>query len=182
MRIVGGTLRGRRFAAPDAGVRPTSDRVREAIFSALQSRGLIIGARVLDAFCGSGAFAFEALSRGARQATLIDESGAVHKVLRKSVRDLGLGAKAELRKADLITSDKAFRETELFDLVFVDPPYAQVGALLPFFERLKSHASDACLVLEQDRRSPFDALDEAGLVVTREAHYGGTLVQFLKFG
>lgn len=182
MRIIGGALRGRRFIAPEEGVRPTSDRVREAIFSALQSRGLLSEARVLDAFCGSGAFAFESISRGAQRATLVDNSPAVLKALRKNIAELDLHAKVDVRKVDLFSkAQKAFHKTDIFDLVFIDPPYARVSELEPVFEALRPHAENACIVLEQDRRAPFVGLEQLGLIVDREAHYGGTLVQFLSF-
>jgi 16S rRNA (guanine966-N2)-methyltransferase len=118
MRVISGEFRGRRLVAPRGWkVRPTSDRVREAIFSALRDR--VADARVLDLYCGTGALAIEALSRGAEHAVLVDRDTrpALGNVERLSLRD-----RAELVRADVgewLSSAGAAR----FDLVFVDAPY-----------------------------------------------------------
>src|ERR687896_2618090 len=121
MRIVAGELGGRRLVAPRGWrVRPTSDRVREAIFSAL---GDIAGTRVLDLYCGTGALAIEAISRGAASATLVDRD--IRAAL-GNVRHLGLNDRVDLVRADVIGWLKAPRSEEStlqgpYDLVFVDP-------------------------------------------------------------
>ncbi|HET8862798.1 MAG TPA: RsmD family RNA methyltransferase, partial [Solirubrobacterales bacterium] len=121
MRVIAGELKGQRLVAPRGWkVRPTSDRVREAVFSAL---GDIDGARVLDLYCGTGALAIEALSRGAATATLVDRDT---RPALGNVERLGLGERADLVRADaarwLARWDDA-AETQRFDLVFVDAPY-----------------------------------------------------------
>src|SRR4051812_30673764 len=122
MRVIAGELKGQRLVAPRGWkVRPTSDRVREAIFSALGER--VLGARVLDLYCGTGALAIEALSRGAASAVLVDQDtrpalGNVHR--------LGLAARAELVRADVgrwLAQPSSAASTGDFDLVFVDAPY-----------------------------------------------------------
>lgn len=122
MRVIAGELKGQRLVAPRGWkVRPTSDRVREAIFSALGDR--VVGARVLDLYCGTGALAIEALSRGAASAVLVDRDT---RPALGNVQRLGLGERAELVRAD---AGRWLREVSSsstagnFDLVFVDAPY-----------------------------------------------------------
>jgi 16S rRNA (guanine966-N2)-methyltransferase len=125
MRIIAGELKGQRLVAPRGWkVRPTSDRVREATFSALGER--VVGARVLDLYCGTGALAIEALSRGAESAVLVDQDT---RPALGNVERLGLGDRAELVRADVgrwlqgNSPDPARKRSGEFDLVFVDPPY-----------------------------------------------------------
>jgi 16S rRNA (guanine966-N2)-methyltransferase len=120
MRVISGELGGRRLVAPRGWkVRPTSDRVREAIFSALGER--VGGATVLDLYCGTGAFAIEALSRGAAHATLVDRDT---RAALGNVEHLGLGERTELVRADVSRWLAARGEDDpAFDLVFVDAPY-----------------------------------------------------------
>jgi 16S rRNA (guanine(966)-N(2))-methyltransferase RsmD len=124
MRVVGGELRGRRLASPpgrSAAVRPTADRTREALFSILGEA--ILGATVLDLYCGTGALAIEALSRGAARATLVDRDT---RAAIGNVEHLGLGERTELVRAD-VTRWLAGRggddDAPRFGLVFVDAPY-----------------------------------------------------------
>jgi 16S rRNA (guanine966-N2)-methyltransferase len=121
MRVIAGELKGQRLVAPRGWkVRPTSDRVREAIFSAL---GEIEGARVLDLYCGTGALAIEALSRGAVAAVLVDRDT---RPALGNVERLGLGTRAELVRADVdrwLSGRAVAPEESRFDLVFVDAPY-----------------------------------------------------------
>ena len=122
MRVIAGELKGQRLVAPRGWkVRPTSDRVREAIFSALGER--VVGARVLDLYCGTGALAIEALSRGADSAVLVDHDT---RPALGNVQRLGLAERAELVRAEVgrwlgkVSSAPAAGK---FDLVFVDAPY-----------------------------------------------------------
>src|SRR5215203_247228 len=122
MRVIAGELKGRPLLAPRGWkVRPTSDRVREAIFSVLGNA--VVGARVLDLYCGTGALAIEALSRGAARAVLVDRDT---RPALGNVESLGLGARAELVRADARRwlAERAGDEgAPRFDLVFVDAPY-----------------------------------------------------------
>jgi 16S rRNA (guanine966-N2)-methyltransferase len=122
MRVIAGELRGQSLVAPRGWkVRPTSDRVREAIFSALGER--VTGATVLDLYCGTGALAIEALSRGAERAVLVDRD--VRPAL-GNVERLGLGERAELVRADVerwLGQVSGLPHAGKFDLVFVDAPY-----------------------------------------------------------
>ena len=117
LRITGGELGGRRIHAPKgAKLRPTTERVREAVFSIL---GDVSGARVLDLFCGTGALAIEALSRGAAEATLVDTHPAA---ARRNLEALGLTDRAETVRADAARYLRRVEEGS-YDLVLCDPPY-----------------------------------------------------------
>jgi 16S rRNA (guanine(966)-N(2))-methyltransferase RsmD len=122
MRVIAGELGGRQLVAPRGWkVRPTSDRAREAIFSVLGDR--VGDARVLDLYCGTGALAIEALSRGAAHATLIDRDT---RAALGNVENLGLGERVELTRADVsrwLADRSGSAEAQPFDLVFVDAPY-----------------------------------------------------------
>jgi 16S rRNA (guanine966-N2)-methyltransferase len=122
VRVIAGDLGGRQLVAPRGWkVRPTSDRAREAIFSVLGDR--VAGARVLDLYCGTGALAIEALSRGAAHATLVDRDT---RTVLGNVENLGLGERVELVRADVarwLENREGGEEKPIFDLVFIDAPY-----------------------------------------------------------
>jgi 16S rRNA (guanine966-N2)-methyltransferase len=173
VRVIAGTYGGRRLQAPaGAATRPTSDRVREALFSVLSTR--VDGARVLDLFAGSGALGIEALSRGAAEATFVDSGAAAVGVVKGNLAALGIDA--QVRRADarrfLGSASSAARQ---YDLVFLDPPYrlaARLGADLS--EDLAAVlAPGATVVAESDRRSPL----ELDLPLEDERRYGDTLIR-----
>ena len=175
-RIIAGSFRGRRLAAPAQSTRPTSDRVREAIASMLGSRTDIADARVLDLYAGTGALALEALSRGAGQAVLVEADRKAAAVARENIAGCGAGDRARVvqRTAE---SFLAAPSSSVFDLVFLDPPYAlSADAVTEVLAALPPHlAPGAWVVLErasrdEDPRWP-DALEE----VARK-DYGDTTV------
>jgi 16S rRNA (guanine966-N2)-methyltransferase len=173
MRIVGGAWGGRRLQAPPGdATRPTSDRVREALFSILGDR--VDGARVLDLFAGSGALGLEALSRGAADATFVDSAAAPVKAL---AANLGmLGAEAEVRRQDALRFlGSARNQARVYDLVFLDPPYRLANRLGGRLSEELPHvlAPGATVVTESDRRRPLD-LD---LPISDERRYGDTLIR-----
>jgi len=142
MRIIGGRLSGRRFGAPSGrGTRPTSDRVREALASALESRGAFDGARVLDLFAGTGALSFEALSRGAAGAVVVDRDPRTIRQITQSATELGLGPEVRPVRVDLL-GDPASAVAKLpatdegFSLVFVDAPYSEIDSVRPLLDAL----------------------------------------------
>jgi 16S rRNA (guanine966-N2)-methyltransferase len=174
MRVIAGTLGGRRLKAPPGrGTRPTSDRVREALFSML---GEIGGARVLDLFAGSGALGIEALSRGAARAVFVERDARAAAVLRENLAELGLGSeRAELRRGDALAALRTARERgELYDLVLIDPPYADAAGLGGKLPALLAPvlAPAARVVSESDRRAPL-VLD---LPIATERRYGDTSI------
>ncbi|MDE3132450.1 MAG: 16S rRNA (guanine(966)-N(2))-methyltransferase RsmD [Acidobacteriota bacterium] len=172
MRVVAGRLGGRALRAPKGvATRPTSDRVREALFSILTS---VEGAHVLDLFAGSGALGIEALSRGAAAATFVDSAPAAVAAVRHNLERLGLAAEV-LRMPAL----RALACTPVlgrqYDLVFLDPPYRLASTLGPQLSTALPPvlAAGARVVAESDRRAPL-ALD---LELLRERQYGDTLIR-----
>lgn len=120
-RIIGGEARGRLLKVPKTGTRPTSDRVRESLFNILDHRlGSWSGLRVLDLYAGSGAFALEALSRGASAAVCVEISRPAADVIRANAKQLGYSV--DVRQADAAQFSRQ-PQAEPFDLVFIDPPY-----------------------------------------------------------
>jgi len=176
MRVVAGRLGGRRLQAPPGeGTRPTSDRVREALFSAL---GPLDGERVLDLFAGSGALGIEALSRGAAHAVLVERDARAAGVIRANLEALGLGGDdAAVRRRDAL---RALRDAsdagETYDLVFIDPPYRLAARLGPDLAHALGPvlAPGARVVGESDRRA---ALELPGMTTTFERRYGDTLLR-----
>jgi 16S rRNA (guanine966-N2)-methyltransferase len=152
MRVVAGEYRGRRLQAPrGTSVRPTSDRVREALFSIL---GDIEGLRVLDLFAGSGALAIEALSRGAASATLVENDRAALEAIRANLAPLE-GANADVVRAEALAWLGGRRGP--FDLVFADPPYSSARKLAgPLSQKLPAALSPKALIVsESDKREPL---------------------------
>ena len=130
MRIVGGRLRGRNLAAPKSqAIRPTADRLREALFNILiHAYGdPVTGARVLDLFAGTGALGFEALSRGAKFVQFVDDGAEARALLRQNVEALGLAAATRIFRRDA-TKLGPVHPVEPFGLVFLDPPYGHALA------------------------------------------------------
>lgn len=122
-RIIAGSAGGRRLAVPaGSGTRPTSDRVREALFSAVEARLELAGSWVLDLFCGSGALGLEAVSRGAKGAVLVDSGAAACRAARDNARTLGLEARVVKSPVERAVA-RGFAEAP-FGLILADPPYA----------------------------------------------------------
>ncbi|TLW90886.1 16S rRNA (guanine(966)-N(2))-methyltransferase RsmD [Saccharomonospora piscinae] len=120
-RIVAGQAGGRTLRVPPKGTRPTTERVREALFSALDAADEVAGVRVLDLYSGSGALGLEALSRGAREAVFVEADRTAAEVLRGNIARVGLGGQVREGRAETVV---AVPPPEPFDLVLADPPYA----------------------------------------------------------
>jgi 16S rRNA (guanine966-N2)-methyltransferase len=182
MRIISGQLGGRRLHAPAGdATRPTSDRVREAVFNILGPPP--DGTAVLDLFAGSGAMGLEALSRGAARATFVDRGRPALAALRANIAALGVDDRARVIAADAVTYLRSAPELGA-RWVFIDPPYrsdlaAQVLDLLGGAPRLL--AERASIVVEHDRRNP--PLDRHGsLIRTDSRRYGDTVIAFYARG
>ena len=182
--MVAGTHGGRRLAAPAGrSTRPTSDRVREALFSALAD--VVPGATVLDGYAGSGALGIEALSRGAATAVLVEHDGRTAAVARRNLHDLDLHDRGVVVAQDMARWCRAPHPPGPFTLLLLDPPYAV--ALTEVFQRLAdlraagAVAGGAAVVVERDRRDPgLDAEPPEFLLPGRRRVYGDTvLVSFL---
>jgi 16S rRNA (guanine966-N2)-methyltransferase len=173
VRVIGGRYRGRPLVAPRGNVtRPTSDRVREAIFSILTSAIDLEGCHVADLFAGSGALGIEAISRGCESSVFVDESTDAVTAIKNNLEALGIGADGTL--ARVVRSDVgswvARKETE-FDIVFMDPPYGfdKWGELLG---RVRCMVG----VLESDR----PVILPVNWELVKEKRYGGTLVSVVR--
>ena len=180
LRIVAGALRGRKLRVPSGlDVRPTSDRVREALFDILG--GFPEGKRVLDAYAGTGAPGFEALSRGAAAVTFLESARSVVGVLRANAAALGVEARCRIVAADVVATVLSGAPGGPFDLVLADPPYALAdpSPLLRALAR-DALAPAARVVLERDRA--VEAADgPAGLRLARTARYGRTCLDFYEW-
>lgn len=179
-RIVAGSAKGRTLAVPKSGTRPTSERVREALFSRLDHMNVLEGATVLDLFAGTGALGLEALSRGAARATLVEKASAAARVATANVRATGLSARvvtADVRAYLGARSREAL--TGEVDLVFIDPPYdiaeedmaTVLSALAPWV------GPDSLIVVERSTRAPAPTLPPF-LVLEDTRAWGETVAYF----
>jgi 16S rRNA (guanine966-N2)-methyltransferase len=180
MRIVAGEFRGRRLRpVPEKGIRPTADRIREAVFNILGDR--VRGAVVLDLFAGTGALGLEALSRGAAEAVFVDRMDAALRTISRNLDDLGLANRSRVIRWDLSRNLGPLRgRRPAFDLVFLDPPYGR-GLLAPTISRLVAAdclTPGARLVAEHSTEESPPAAP-GGPVATDRRRYGKTLVSFL---
>ncbi len=175
-RVIAGTAGGRTLRTPPgSGTRPTSDRVREALFSALDARGAVRGVRVMDLYAGSGALGIEAASRGASEVVLVESDRRAADVAARNARDVGLAQVAVARRE--VLSHLAGGTGGGYGLVLLDPPY-DVGeaALAAVLDRLATGwlDDDATVVVERSSRSP-EPTWPAGLErVGRPRRYGET--------
>jgi 16S rRNA (guanine966-N2)-methyltransferase len=172
MRVVAGSLGGRRLAAPDGdSTRPTSDLVRGAMFNSLSAQGVLEGAVVADLFAGSGALGIEALSRGASSAVFVERNRAAARVIQANLAALGIGPQARVEVVDVLAwADRGGRGP--LDLALADPPYGfdqwdrLLGALVTF--------PTAVVVAESDRE-----IGSTGWDVRSVKRHGGTVVSQL---
>lgn len=185
-RIESGTLRGRRLEPLPRGVdglRPTSARVRGAIFDRLGAE--VEGIRVLDLFAGSGALSFEALSRGAAHATLVERDGKVARYLQEQASRLGVAQQVNVVRADALRLLVAPPRGEPFNLALIDPPFATPEVIEPLAKNLVQGwlAEGAVAVCERERirgkSLPVTWPAELTLQTTRV--YGQAEVEFLRY-
>ncbi|MGO4535614.1 RsmD family RNA methyltransferase [Leifsonia sp. 2MCAF36] len=189
-RIVAGFAGSLTLQVPKSGTRPTSDRVREAIFSALDARDAVHGAHVLDLYAGSGALGLEAVSRGAASAVLVDKSPAAAQVCRRNAAALTAAARSAIRHPDRPLPSIDVRAASVssylsgaagpFDVVFIDPPYdigdADVLGVLTALVPLLSDEAVVCL--ERSARGVEPTLPD-GLAQERRKDYGETAIYWL---
>ena len=171
MRIIAGRYKGRKLEVPKAReARPTSEKVREAVFSMLQN--YIEGAKVADLFAGTGAMGLEALSRGAASCIFSENNISMQKILAANIKSVGADSSAELHRGD-------YRSAIDVDIYFLDPPYSENALDEPMRLILSSlhYNSDTLFVLEHDRRVVVPEYEK--LSVFREKRYGNTAITIL---
>ncbi len=183
-RIIAGYAGSLRLTVPKSGTRPTSDRVREAIFSALEARDVLDGARVLDLYAGSGALGLEAASRGASHVTLVDRSAAASRTLSDNAA-LVRTAAPRGEAPDLVVSSQPVQSflggtAGRWDVVFLDPPYELGGLELTHnLEALARRLNDdAIVVVERSARDRAPEWPE-GIKLDRRKDYGDTALFWL---
>ncbi len=183
MRIIAGTARRRTLETlpGDDVTRPTAERVKEGLFSAIQFE--LDGRRVLDLFCGSGQLALEALSRGAESAVMIDDNVGAVEIIKNNAKNTGLMKQCRISRMDYSEYLKAAAaKGEKFDLVFLDPPYAKdvKDEVLKKVSRAGILASGAIVVCESDVDRFTENEDVYGLRFRRKYRYGRVYITMLE--
>lgn len=178
MRVITGTARGKRLITLEGNdVRPTSEKVKEAMFSALQFD--IEGRRVLDLFAGSGQLGIEALSRGAQTAVFVDASPASIKIINQNIENTGFSANSKVIKSDYASFCAMSRDT--FDIVFLDPPYA-AGILTNAIKSVLPLLSDYAMIVCEYPPQVEVPEEVGGFNIYRTYRYGKVLVSIYKKG
>jgi 16S rRNA (guanine966-N2)-methyltransferase len=180
-RIVAGSAGGRRLKVPPKGTRPTSERVREALFNALEVAGELDGVRVLDLYAGSGALGLEALSRGASDAMFVEADRRAVDVLKDNVATLGLGGTVRSGQVEAVVATSAGTP---FDVVIADPPYsvdaAALGAVLASLASGGWLVIGALVIIERATRDG-DPDYPSGFSPIRVKRYGDTALHWAEF-
>jgi 16S rRNA (guanine966-N2)-methyltransferase len=178
MRVTGGTGRGRRLKAPAGSrVRPTSDKVKQALFNILGEK--VLDAFFLDLFAGAGGIGIEALSRGARRVVFVDSSRSSLTVVRQNIEQTGF----EDRSQAVLSKVESFlkKPSGPYDIMFLDPPYAdELQPLLELIAGAGLLKPDSIVIAEHFKKQASPA-DAGGLTLYREAKYGDTVLAFYKF-
>jgi 16S rRNA (guanine966-N2)-methyltransferase len=183
-RIIAGLLGSKRLISPAKSTRPTSDRIRESLFSSLESKSAIDGSKVLDLFAGTGALALEALSRGAKSAVLVEKNTQAAKICKQnldsalsSIQQQGFEATGVLKMQPAIKFLE--QTTEKFDLVFVDPPYEMENAELEeTLQKLRVRLEPNALVIVE-RSAKSKKPNSSGFSMLQEKAFGSTVLYWL---
>jgi 16S rRNA (guanine(966)-N(2))-methyltransferase RsmD len=181
MRVIGGTLKSRRIDSPKGEeARPTSDRVRESLFSVIQDE--VEDSCALDLFSGPGTLGIEAISRGASFVTFVEKSRKVAEVLQANLESLGIADRGLVKVADVFKTVRDMsRNRANFGLVFMDPPYAtgMAGEALRLVSEGGIVADDGLIVVEHAKAEPVEGLVE-GLTLLRVLDFGQTKVSIYR--
>jgi len=182
MRIITGSAKGAKLKAPSGlDTRPTADRVKESVFNILSD--IVVDARVLDIFAGTGNLGLEALSRGAKSAVFVDNSHDSVAIIKENAQHTKLADHVEICKNDVLRALDRFVQTgRCFDLLFCDPPYSR-GFVQAVLDKLDKHpimALDGVIVIEHSRHEQI-ADEWEHLQLKRTERYGATLISFLLY-
>jgi 16S rRNA (guanine966-N2)-methyltransferase len=177
LRVIAGSAGGRRLVAPKGSARPTTDRLKEALFASLGAR--VVDATVLDLYAGSGSLAIEALSRGATRAVLVDQDRGAEQAIHANLRSTGFESAARFHRSSVAAFVAGPVPEGPFDLVFLDPPYdtsaADVGAVLEALQVAGLVVEQGTVVVERPKSGePLGLPDTWG--VEKERAYGDTLL------
>ena len=179
-RIIAGKAKGTRLVTPKGlGSRPTSDRMKEALFSILSDR--VEGSAILDVFSGSGQIALEALSRGAQKAVMIEKDRDAVLAIRQNIEKTRLSEGAVLLPGDYLRHLKALvQEGARFDLIYVDPPWKLNDEVMRSLDSIlpKLLLPDAFLIIETDSKAPLEVLFDTALTRVRGCQYGSGVLSF----
>ena len=178
MRIIAGSARGRTFDAPQGrDTRPTLDRVRENVFNILQMK--VRGARVLDLFSGSGAMAFEAISRGAESAVMVDSDRMANSVEKQNAQKLHMASQCRILHCDWLQAVLQLKaQGEKFDVVFLDPPYA-MHDMTPVMDALRPLLQEDAVILLEHEAKTFPSTPD-GFELYDSRKYGIAGVSFFR--
>ncbi|NOZ60117.1 MAG: 16S rRNA (guanine(966)-N(2))-methyltransferase RsmD [Calditrichaeota bacterium] len=181
MRVIAGQCKGRTLFCPkSSAIRPTSDRIKESVFNFIGDQ--IVGQRTLDLFAGTGNLSIEALSRGARQAVLVDRSREAVAIIYKNVKLTGFADKCRVLRSDVFRYlNYAIKTNEQFGVIFADPPYLQnvIGSLVEKIDLSSLLNNGGLFVLERDAKKEFNPSLNS-FVVIREKNYGTTTVTIFR--
>ncbi len=176
MRIVAGTHRSRKLETPQGNaIRPTSDKIRQAVFNMLNARGYVVDANVMDVFCGTGALGLEALSQGAAHCIFFDKDKKAVKLCQKNIEILKEEARTEVFIQDAMKVKARLENNVKADLVFLDPPYMK-NLIVPVIEALQGAgwlAPDAVFVMEMARN---ENIASTLIEILSEKTYGETKI------
>jgi len=181
MRIIGGESRGRAIRLPGGcRIRPTADRVKEALFNILEP---VEGKSFIDVFAGCGNVGLEALSRGARGSVFVEKDLRLIEAIRENLRLLGFEGRAEVIAADAEKGVRRLRKRgERFDILFADPPYEEgfLSVIIKCLEGAELLTENGIIILQHSLREPLKQSFTQALAVTDQRRYGDTLLSFLK--
>jgi 16S rRNA (guanine966-N2)-methyltransferase len=176
MRVIAGAFKGRRLRTPSwAGLRPTSDKLRETLFNILAPR--IAGTRVLDAYAGTGAVGIEALSRGAGHVTFIESNRRAAALIEENLALCGIEDGYTIHRTDVLTALQRMPAGEQFQVMLLDPPYDATGIRDAVDAAAVHLVEDGLIVLERATRTPPDP--PPALTITREVRSGDSTLTFL---
>ena len=180
-RVIAGSAKGVRLAAPGPGTRPLADRVKQTLFAVLEPE--LEAAVVLDLFAGSGAGGIEALSRGAARAVFVEQDGGAARVIAENLRRAGLTAQGEVVRGDAIAWLGAATGAVAagpFDVVLVDPPYADTDALAHALELVGAHLTPGGVVVAKHFWRDAPPMRAGLLASVRERRFGETSLTFYR--